>query len=126
MSHKSNYDIHHKIPQVYKKEFEHPSDINDANNKQKVKKPRHVHHHWEHWADTPAMSMMSDVINNLSVLEDGFAKDILKVFQKHFWNYYIYETHIQAELWRLLELEDAFRNKRTHDPTGKNNTKMKK
>lgn len=112
MSHKSNYDIHHKIPQVWKKEFEHPKDINDPRNKAKVRKPRHVHHHWEHWADTPVMCMMSDVMFNLSVLEEWFAKDILKVFQKHYWNYYIFDTHIQEELWRLLELEDAFRNKK--------------
>ena len=115
MSHKSNYDIHHKIPQKWKKDFEHPEEINDPRNKKSVKKPWHVHKHWKDGADTPVMTMMEEVKFNLSVLQDDFAKDILEVFQKHYWKYYIFETHIHEELGRLFELEDAFRHKKQHD-----------
>lgn len=108
MTHKSGYSTHHNIPFKYKKDFVHPEEVNDKRNKTVVKDKWHVSHHAVNWADTPAMEMMNKIKFNLKVLQEEFAKDLIEVFEKHIWHYYIFETRIQEELGRLFELEDAF------------------
>lgn len=115
MSHKSNYSTHHNIPQKWKEDFVNPEEINDKRNKTVVKNNRHAHLHWKDWADTPVMILMNDVLFNLKVLKKEFAKDIIDVLEKHVWNYYIFETRIQEELWRLFELERAFTHKKQNE-----------
>ena len=108
MSRKSNYSVHHNIPITYKSDFVHPEEVNDQRNKTLVKDKRHIHHHAINGADTPAMEMMNKIKFNMKILEEEFARDLIEVFEKHIWHYYIFETRIQEELWRLFELENAF------------------
>ncbi len=108
MTHKINYSTHHNIPVKYREDFINPEDVNDKRNKTVVKDKWHMHHHAINGADTPAMELMWDVKFNLKVFTQEFVKDLIEVFEKHIWNYYIFETRIQEELGRLFELEDAF------------------
>ena len=117
MSHKSNYDTHHLLPQMYKWCLKNPSDINRKENKKTVKRPRHTHKHWKDGADTPAMTLMEDTKFNLPILKEEFARDLIEVFTKHMWHYYIFEADIKDEIWRLFELVDAFNHKKTHGTT---------
>lgn len=106
------YSQHHKIPQKYKNELAHPEEINCKENVEPVKNTKHWHIHWLHWADTPAMIIMEDTKFNLSIFAKPFIKDIIDVLEKHFWHYYVIETHIQDELGKLFELENAFNHKK--------------
>jgi len=115
MSHKSNYSEHHLIPQKRKQDFVNPQEINDKRNKKLVKNNYHSHIHWKDWADTPAMVIMNDVMFNIEVFKKEFAKDILAVLEKHVWNYYIFETRIQEEIWRLFELERVLNSKKENE-----------
>lgn len=126
MSHKSNYDIHHLLPQKWKNELTHPEDINRKENKKCVKKNRHIHKHWKDDADTPAMVMMEEVKFNLPILKEEFARDLIAVFNKHLGDYYIFEAEIQEEIWKLFDLVDTFNHKKTHETIWENHTTMKK
>ena len=114
MSHKSNYSTHHNIPQKWKDDFVHPNDINDSRNKTIVKNNWHAHLHWKDGADTPAMILMNDIEFNIKVLKKEFVKDLIEVLEKHIWNYYIFETRIQEEIWKLFELEKTFTHKKAN------------
>lgn len=112
MSKKNNYSIHHLLPQKWKDDLINPSNINDDRNKVLIKNSLHWHIHWKDNADTPAMIIMNDIKFNLNILKKEFAKDLIDVLEKHIWNYYIFETRIQEEIWRLFELEGYFNHKK--------------
>lgn len=115
MTHKTSYSTHHNIPAKYKEDFVNPDDVNDKRNKTVVKDKWHVHHHAINGADTPVMQLMGDTEFNLKVLKQEFVKDLIEVFEKHIGHYYIFETRIQEELWKLFELEDAFTKQHRND-----------
>lgn len=126
MSHKSNYDIHHLLPQKWKDNLTNPEDINRKENKKCVRQNRHIHKHGKDNADTPAMVMMEEVRFNLPILKEEFARDLIEVFNKHLWDYYIFEAEIQEEIWKLFDLVDTFNHKKLHVSTRENNMEMKK
>lgn len=105
MSHKSNYSKHHHIPRKYKDWFENPADINSKENTSIIKDSKHWHVHWLYWADTPAMSVTDDIIFNLKIFTEKFARDMLKVLKENYWEYYKVKVHIQEEMDKIFELE---------------------
>jgi len=106
------YSLHHLIPKKYKDDLEHKEDINRKENTKLVKNTWHTHKHWKDGADTPAMTLMEDTRFNLSILKREFVADLIEIFEKHFWHYYIIETQIQDELGKLFELESEFNRKK--------------
>lgn len=58
--------------------------------------------------ETPAEQIIHILEFNKKIFNDSFVKEIIKVLDKYIYNYYKVNTHIESELWSLMELEQEY------------------